>query len=55
MSTEKKINVDALVECPHCLVYSINSDDYKGIAVATCQICGTGVPLEKTGVVNNNV
>ena len=55
MSIEKKIDADALVECPGCLVYSINSDDYKHSSIATCPICGTAVSLKNMGAVNNNV
>lgn len=55
MSIEKTINVDTLVECPGCLVYSINSDDYKHSSIATCSICGTTVSLKTLGAVNTNV
>ena len=54
MNIEKTVNVDALVECLHCLVYSINSDDYKGIDIATCPICGNQVSLvNKNGGIKN--
>lgn len=54
MNIEKTVNVDALVECPHCLVYSINSDDCECIDIAICPICGNQVSLvNKNGGTKN--